>query len=150
MARMLMKKQQNNYAFIDGANLYMGIASLGWELEYSRFRTWLTDKYGITRAYLFIGLVPKYKELYTKLQEAGFTLVFKETTQDGEGNIKGNCDAELVLAAMRGYYEKEFKEAVLVSSDEEFLKRSNIEKRTIKEKAPSGDGTPQGSSSYYG
>ncbi len=43
MARMLMKKQQNNYAFIDGANLYMWIASLGWELEYPRFRTWLTE-----------------------------------------------------------------------------------------------------------
>lgn len=180
-----MKKQENNYAFVDGANLHRGIASLGWELDYSRFRTWLGDKYGITRAYLFIGLVPEYKELYTKLQEAGFTLIFKETTHDGDGNIKGNCDAELVLAATRGYYEKEFQEAVLVSSDGDyaclvsFLKdrsafkallsprdkcsfllrkldirivylstqRSNIEMRAIKEKAPGGDGTPQGPSS---
>ncbi len=115
-----MNKKANNYAYIDGANLHRGIASLGWELEYSRFRTWLGDKYGITRAYLFIGLVPKYKELYTRLQEAGFTLVFKETTRDGEGNVKGNCDAELVLATTRGYYEKEFQEAVLVSSDGDY------------------------------
>jgi len=73
---------KNNYAYIDGANLHKGIDELGWRLDYVRFRIWLKEKFGVSKAYLFIGLIPKRKTLYTFLQEAGFTLIFKETTYD--------------------------------------------------------------------
>ena len=112
--------KRNNFAYIDGANLHKGVKGLGWSLDYKRFRIWLNDKYSIKRAYIFIGFVPKNKDLYTFLQEAGFTLVFKETTCDGEGKIKGNCDADLVLKAMIDYYEKQFEGAVIVASDGDY------------------------------
>ncbi|HEY4509624.1 MAG TPA: NYN domain-containing protein [Candidatus Paceibacterota bacterium] len=115
-----MVPKENNYAYIDGANLHKGVKELGWKLDYRRFRRWLGDKYSITRAYIFLGLVSKHKDLYTNLQEAGFTLVFKETTSDGDGNIKGNCDADLVLKAVVDYFEKNFTKAVLVSSDGDY------------------------------
>jgi len=115
-----MEKKENNFAYIDGANLHKGVEDLGWQLDYKRFRVWLSEKYGVKRAYLFIGLIPKYKDLYTFLQEAGYTLVFKETTRDGEGNVKGNCDADLVLQATRDFYEKHFDKALLVSSDGDY------------------------------
>lgn len=63
---MILK--ENNFAYIDGANLHKGILSLGWKLDYKRFRVWLTERYGVCKAYLFIGLVPKYKDLYAYLQ----------------------------------------------------------------------------------
>lgn len=115
-----MRLKQNNFAYIDGANLYQSITSLGWKINYQRFRVWLQDKYGVTRAYMFLGLVPQYKDLYISLQEAGFTLVFKETTYDGDGNVKGNCDADLVLKATVDYFEKKFDQAILVSSDGDY------------------------------
>ncbi|MFH1575665.1 MAG: NYN domain-containing protein [Candidatus Nealsonbacteria bacterium] len=124
-------QKNNNIAYIDGANLHKGIESLGWKLDYVRFRIWLTEKYLVKRAYIFIGLVPKYKDLYTYLQEAGFTLFFKETTCDNEGNIKGNCDADLVLQTTRDYYEDKFETAIIVASDGDyaslvkFLKEKN-------------------------
>ncbi len=127
-----MISKANNFAYIDGSNLHKGIKELGWKLSYQRFRIWLKEKHGITRAYMFLGLVPKYKDLYTNLQEAGFTLVFKETTCDGEGNIKGNCDADLVLKAVVDYFEKNFDRATLVSSDGDyaclvnFFKEKNV------------------------
>lgn len=68
----------------------------------------------------FIGLIPKYKELYRYLQECGFTLVFKEVVYDGEGKPKGNCDADLVLNVMRDTYENNFENAIIVSSDGDF------------------------------
>ena len=89
-------------------------------MDYAKFRVWLKEKYGVSRAYLFIGLVPKNKDLYTNLQEAGFTLVYKEITYDGVGKIKGNCDADLVLKATRDAYEKESGRMVLVSSDGDY------------------------------
>lgn len=113
-------KRKNNFAYIDGANLYKGTESLSWEFDYKRFRTWLREKYGAEQAYIFLGLVPKYKDLYTRLQELGYTLVFKEVIFDGEGKAKGNCDADLVVRAMQDAYENKFTKAILVSSDGDF------------------------------
>ncbi len=115
-----MKLKENNFAYIDGANLHRGISSFGWKLDYARFHVWLSDKYNVSRAYIFIGLIPKYKDLYTYLQEAGFTLVFKEVIYDGDGKPKGNCDADLVLQAARDTYENKFDTAVIVSSDGDY------------------------------
>lgn len=109
-----------NHAYIDGANLHKGVADSAWRLDYRRFRVWLSEKYGVRTAYLFIGLIPKYKELYTYLQECGFTLIFKEVVYDGEGKPKGNCDADLVLHVIRNAYEKKFDRALLVTSDGDY------------------------------
>ena len=111
-----MRKQGNNYAYIDGANLHQGIASLGWRLDYKRFRVWLSEKYAVQRAYFFIGLILKYGELYKRLQEAGYTLVFKEVVYDDKGKPKGNCDADLVLQVVCNTYEDLFDKAVIVSN----------------------------------
>ena len=115
-----MRTEENNYAYIDAANLHKGVISLGWELDYARFRVWLTEKYHVSRAYIFIGLIPRYKDLYTALQEAGFILVYKEVVYDGKGNAKGNCDADLVLRATIDMFEGENDKAVLVSSDGDY------------------------------
>ncbi|MBI2062426.1 MAG: NYN domain-containing protein [Candidatus Yanofskybacteria bacterium] len=113
-------KKENNFAYIDGANLHKGIADLRWKLDYKRFRVWLKDKYGIETAYLFIGLVLENKDLYTRLQEMGYVLVYKEITYDGSGKVKGNCDADLVLKAVVDFYENKFDKAVLVSNDGDY------------------------------
>ena len=116
-----MKKEGKNIAYIDGANLYKGIFSLGWRLDYRRFRIWMEEKYNVQKVYLFIGFVSKYKELYTYLQESGFTLVFKETIKDCDGEVKGNCDADLVLKVVRDVYEKQNDfQIVLVSGDGDY------------------------------
>ena len=115
-----MRKQENNFAYIDGANLHKGVESFGWTMDYRRFRRWLLEKYSVKSAYLFIGLIPKFKELYTYLQEFGFTLVFKEVIYDGRGKPKGNCDADLVLQVVRDTYENKFHKAILVSSDGDY------------------------------
>lgn len=115
-----MPSKENNFAYIDAANLYSGSNSLGWKLDYRRFRVWLRDKYSVTRAYLFIGLIGENKELYRFLQEAGFVLIFKQTVCDGEGKIKGNCDADLVLQTVCDAYENNCDKAVIVSSDGDY------------------------------
>ena len=115
-----MDKQKNNYAYIDGANLHRGIAGFGWKLDYARFRVWLSEKYGVKNAYIFIGLIPKYKDLYTYLQECDFTLIFKEVVYDGNGKPKGNCDTDLALQTAIDVYENKFDKAIIVSSDGDY------------------------------
>ena len=114
------EKGENNYAFIDGANLYKGVSDLGWKLDYARLRVWLTEKYNVKMAYIFIGLIPSYKDLYKYLQESGFILVYKEVIYDNNGKPKGNCDADLVLQTVIDTYEKKFDRAVIVSSDGDY------------------------------
>ena len=39
-----MQRDEHNYAFIDGQNLYLAIQGLGWKLDYQRFRVYLREK----------------------------------------------------------------------------------------------------------
>ncbi len=129
-----MLKNGNNFAYIDGANLHKGVRSLDWEFDYKRFRVWLKDKYGVSQAYLFLGMMPKYKDLYTKLQEFGYTLVFKDVIYDGDGKAKGNCDANIIVHAMQNTYENKFDKAILISSDGDYtpLVKFLIEKNKME------------------
>ena len=113
-----MKKESNNYAFIDSQNLNLGIQKLGWKLNYQKFRTYLAEKYSVKKAYIFIGFVALNQSLYDRLQEAGFILKFKPTIPDANGNIKGNIDADIVLRAALEL--NDYDKAVIVSSDGDF------------------------------
>jgi uncharacterized LabA/DUF88 family protein len=115
----MLNKKENNYAFVDSQNVYKGAQrDLGWELDWSRFRTYLQEKYDVTNAYLFIGFLPEHNDIYDELQKAGFILKFKPVLPDGKDGVKGNVDADLVLQAMIDY--KSYNRAVLVSSDGDF------------------------------
>ena len=113
-----MDKGKNNYAFIDSQNLNLAIRSIGWKLDFSRFRVYLREKYGVSKAFLFIGYVEGNNDLYVALQEAGFICIFKPTLKYKDGTTKGNCDAELVLQTMVEY--RNYEKAVIVTGDGDF------------------------------
>lgn len=114
-----MQKKENNYAFIDSTNLHKGVTkNLGWNLDYKKFRRLLLERYGVTRAYMFMGFIPTNSGLYTNLQDMGYEIVFKPTVPNEKGEMKGNCDAELVLQAMIEY--SKYDKAVIVTGDGDF------------------------------
>ncbi len=113
-----MSTSRNNYAFIDSQNLNLAIRDQGWSLDFERFRRYLADKYGVAKAFLFIGYLATNEALYTNLQKYGYLLIFKPTLKTGGGRIKGNVDAELVLHAMIEY--PNYDRAVIVSGDGDF------------------------------
>ncbi len=73
----------SNYAFIDSQNLNLSIQDQGWKLSFNNFRTYLKDKYKITKAFLFIGYVPGNETMYTRLQEYGYLCIFKPNVIQG-------------------------------------------------------------------
>jgi uncharacterized LabA/DUF88 family protein len=115
---MKKKKKTINFAFIDSQNLNLSIREQGWVIDFRKFRTYLHDKYKITKAFLFIGFVPEHKDMYTQLQKSGYILVFKPTLTLPSGKPKGNVDAELVLHAMIEY--KNYVKALIVTGDGDF------------------------------
>ncbi|MCK4553750.1 NYN domain-containing protein [Candidatus Parcubacteria bacterium] len=115
-----MQKNKNNYAFIDSQNLNLGVQRLGWKLDFRKFRIYLKEKYNIKKAYLFLGYIPDNQDMYRKLQEHGYILIFKPILIDKDGKIKGNVDADLVLQAMRDYKNNEYDQAIIVTSDGDF------------------------------
>lgn len=113
-----MKKLENNYAFIDGQNLYLAIRDLGWKLDYKRLRVYLREKYGVGTAYMFMGFLPSNQKLYSFLQTVGFVLIFKPILEDKDHRVKGNVDAELVLQAMIDF--DKYGKAIVVTGDGDF------------------------------
>ena len=117
------------YAFIDSQNLNLGTSKniyrkkkliyCGWKLDFKKFRKYLTDKFRVKKAFLFIGYIKKNKPLYKKLRSYGYDLVYKPTIKDNRGKPKGNIDAELVLYAAAIEY-KNYDKAVIVSGDGDF------------------------------
>lgn len=128
------QKQPIVYAFIDSQNLNLGTQASGWKLDFRKFRLYLKNKYGVERAYLFIGQLTGNESLYTSLNEMGYILVMKPTTEykvDGKTVVKGNVDAELVLHAAAIQY-KQYDKAIIVSGDGDF--RCLVEYLRDKEK----------------
>jgi uncharacterized LabA/DUF88 family protein len=106
------------YAFIDSQNLNLSVQSAGWKLNFRKFRVYLKEKFGVEKAFLFIGKVPGNEKMYKSLEKDGYVLVFKPTLKYRDGTIKGNCDAELVLHCM---IEKDnFDKAIIVSGDGDY------------------------------
>lgn len=127
-----MKSKENNYAFIDSQNLNLSIQKLGWRLDFKKFRMYLQEKYGVTKAFLFIGYIEGNEDLYKSLQEFGFICIFKPTLIYKNRRTKGNCDAELVLQTMIEvpHYDK----AVIVTGDGDFhcLVKYLIQEKKLK------------------
>ena len=92
-------------------------------MDFRKFRLFLKNKYGVSRAYLFIGNKPGNESLYSSLQEQGFTVVLKPTMpfrENGVKSTKGNVDAELVLYSSALTYDQ-YDKAMIVSGDGDFL-----------------------------
>jgi len=117
------------YAFIDSQNLNLGtskdiikrgkVVYKGWKLDFRKFRRYLSDKFHVSNAFLFIGYIKQNEGLYKKLKADGYDLVFKPTVKDNVGKPKGNVDADLVLHAAAIEFSK-YDKAVIVSGDGDF------------------------------
>jgi uncharacterized LabA/DUF88 family protein len=123
---------KNCIAYIDASNLKFGIEQSGWKLDYKSFRSWLRDKFGVSKVILFMGLIPDNADLYNYLQSISYDISFKPTITSKEGRTKGNVDGELILTIAKDFYEHNLESVVLVSGDGdyhcivEFLKEKNI------------------------
>lgn len=113
-----MRKNENNYAFIDSQNVYLSIRGQGWAIDWARFRIYLKERYSVSKAFLFIGYIEGNNDLYTKLQDAGFICIFKPVLKYKDGTVKGNVDAELVLNAMLQY--QNYDKAAIITGDGDF------------------------------
>lgn len=122
-------KKLKIYAFIDSQNLNLGTSKdiyknkkliyTGWRLDFRKFRYYLTNKFKVQKAFLFIGYIKKNWKLYKYLKSCGYELVFKPTVNDEQGKPKGNVDAELVLHSAVIQYPN-YQKAIFVAGDGDY------------------------------
>lgn len=121
-----MSDTANNIAYIDGQNLHLGTTKRdpSWEVDLARFRVFLEERYGVKKAYYYLGYVQDgdtYQRLYEEVQAAGFMLVFREHNSSMKGTKKGNVDADIIFSVMKRVYMKEdFNKVILVSGDGDY------------------------------
>jgi uncharacterized LabA/DUF88 family protein len=113
-----------NLAFIDGQNLHMGIKSseIPWKIDLLRFIIYLKNKYHISTAYYFWGYEQiKNKNIYKKIKEAGYKLIFKQHNFLMSGKKKGNVDSDIIFMIMKKMYKREdFDQIILISGDGDY------------------------------
>ena len=129
--RSRFRKPKEVYAFVDSQNLNLGTQRMGWKMDWRRFRQFLRDEYGVTKAFLFIGYMPENESLYEYMHSLGYLVVLKPTLEilkkevdidDQEKEkqaVKGNVDTEIVLTAMKEL--PHYSKAVIVSGDGDFF-----------------------------
>lgn len=126
----MKQKRQIIYAFIDSQNLNLGTSKdlynkngkkiyNGWRLDFKKFRRYLSDKFRVSKAFLFIGHIKGNEKMYRQLKSFGYDLVFKPTTKDNFGKPKGNIDAELVLYSCAKEFNN-YDKAIVASGDGDF------------------------------
>ncbi len=111
-------------AFIDGQNLYSGVKKGGWVLDYRKLRVYLKRKYNVSEALYFLGYrQEKNERVYISIQDAGYTIIFKENNQYIQSLKKGNVDSDIIFEAMRIYCENKVDyKLILVSGDGDYIK----------------------------
>jgi uncharacterized LabA/DUF88 family protein len=148
----MRRPKKGNYAFIDSQNLNVSVQKYGWKMDWKKFREFLGNRYGVTKAFMFIGYVPEFEDIYEKMHEAGYAIVLKPTfdmsrpqpeekpQKNGEEKkVKGNIDADLVLWAMREM--KNYDKALIVSGDGDFfglVEYLHQEEKLLKILTPTG------------
>ncbi len=126
-------KRANVYAFIDSQNLNLGVQKVGFKMDWRKFRHFLRHQHGVTKAFMFIGYMQEFEDLYKQLHEAGYLIVLKPTSdlskhndigkneeqkEEDKKHIKGNIDADLVLWAMKEI--NNYNKAIIISGDGDF------------------------------
>lgn len=112
-----------NYAFIDWQNLHLWTSTEWWIIDPFKLKVYLSDKYKISKAYYFLWYVKDENNwLYTRLQEAGFIVVFKKQMVEMTSNKKWNIDSDMIFTVMEKLLEEweQFNKIVLVSWDWDF------------------------------
>lgn len=119
-----MNVEQNNLAFVDGQNLYLGTKQDGWSIDLSKLKIYLQDKYNVKEAYYFIGyLQEENNELYKEIQKAGFIVIFKDHNEYAISKKKGNVDTDIVFEVMKNLVENNnFDRIILISGDGDYKK----------------------------
>lgn len=124
MNLMTIKETISNIAFIDAQNLYLGTiqASIPWKIDLYKFREYLRSKYNITKAFYFLGIVDEDRnDLYTRIQDAGFILLFRQHTSFMVGKKKGNVDADIIFSVMKSLYKNEIpNQVMLIAGDGDY------------------------------
>lgn len=110
-------KQIESYAFIDGQNLFQWVSR---PIDYRRFRIYLREKYSITKAYYFLWFQERENNLYERLQDAGFILIFNLKWENLKSNKKWNVDTNIVFQVMKKLMEGDTHSVVLISGDGDY------------------------------
>lgn len=106
------------YAFIDNENVNVSVQKQGRKIDRAKFRKRLKKEKHVEVAYMFMGYLPDYQEMYTFFQSLGYVLIFKPMSTNPNAPHKGNIDAELVLQAMIDI--ENYSQAIIVTGDGDF------------------------------
>lgn len=116
----------NNEAFIDGQNLRRGTMESPepWKVDLIKFRFYLKRKYGVEKAFYFLGYYKQeLSDMYKAIESYGYILIFKESLPNSISSKKGNVDTDIVFESMKRVLDyNTLNKVVIVSGDGDYYK----------------------------
>jgi len=122
-----MDKRENNFAFVDGQNLYFSTVKDNWCVDFKKLKVYLRDKYKVKLILYFWGYYKKENEMiYQKLKDLNYKLLFKKHNEKLISKKKGNVDSEIIFETMKKLEsEGVLDKVVLISGDGDYRKMIN-------------------------
>jgi uncharacterized LabA/DUF88 family protein len=107
--------------FIDGNNLFHAARSVGVEIDYAKFLSFLRGNSPLLRAFFYTGVDEKAERqqgFLLWMRRNGYRVVEKELKTYADGTKKANLDVEIAVDMLS--LADKYDTAVLVSGDEDF------------------------------
>ncbi|MCI0486751.1 MAG: NYN domain-containing protein [Blastocatellia bacterium] len=107
--------------FIDGNNLFHAARSVGVEIDYAKFLSFLRGDSAILRAFFYTGVderAERQQGFLLWMRRNGYRVVEKELKTYADGTKKANLDVEIAVDMLS--LADKYDTAVLVSGDEDF------------------------------
>ena len=112
-----------NYAFIDWQNLHTWVKKDWWNVDLSKFRIYLKDKFDVSYAFYYIWYYdPNFVKIYDDIERAWFIIVFKQQTKKDISQKKWNVDSDMIFWVMKCLIKEAnlFENILLVTWDWDF------------------------------
>lgn len=125
------------FVFIDAANILYSQKTLGWRIDYQKFKNYLTEECDLQKLFFYTGRVGdniKQRKFLEKLHRMGYVIRTKEVKRikiaPNEYILKGNLDGELIIDALT--QKDAYDTCILVSGDSDFASLLDELKRNHK------------------
>lgn len=115
---------------IDGANLWLAVRQLGFNMDYKLLLDWAREKNDLIRPYWFTAIPTGEREYESIIplidwnEYNGYTIVSKDMKEftDAEGRVKrkGNMDVEIAVTAFKMAQNPTLTHMILVTGDGDF------------------------------
>jgi uncharacterized LabA/DUF88 family protein len=106
--------------YIDVQNTHKATQKLWWLIDWQKLYIYLSDKYKADHIYYAVWYIASNQGIYTKLENIGYIMLYKETMVMHDGQVKGNVDIDIAIRSTVDIRRNWLSKAYLITNDGDY------------------------------